>query len=124
MSEVRKMRCKLAVSLALAYRDYEVYQNVLVGGTEIDIKAEKFLNGRYDTFYVIVKTVEFIPKNYNEINMKLTQYSDTLNRPVYLAIVRDDGKEMILDSKLRSRMLLPENTKVREFRYPDNDYTI
>ncbi|OBS33019.1 hypothetical protein [Pseudomonas syringae] len=125
MSEVREMRSKLAVSLALAYKDYEVYHDVTLGkfNTNIDIKAEKFTNGYYDTFYVIIETVEYTSKLYEEANRKLAMLSRALKRPVYLAVVLGDGNEMILDPKLRSRMSLPESTKVKYFISPDNDYT-
>jgi hypothetical protein len=122
MSQVREERCRLAVSLALAYKDFEVYQNARVGDEIIDIKAEKFINGVYDRFYVIVKVVKGSPKIHSGFMDQAESMSDKLKLPVYLAILKDDATEMMLDARLRKRMLVPVGTRIVNLPSPTPGY--
>ena len=106
VSKIREHRCKLAVSLALADKDFEVYQDVRVGDEYLDIKAEKIISGTYDSFYVLVKVVADASKpslTFMELAERLTL---KLRRPVFVAIVKDNAKEMMLDKSLSKRMML------------------
>jgi hypothetical protein len=124
MSRVREDRCKLAVSLALAYKDFEVYQDARVGDERIDIKAEKLqADGKYDSFYVLVIIFEGTPEARPELRAETRRLTKKLKRPVYLALLKDDASEMMLDDKLKARMMLPDNTRVIDMPSRDSDFT-
>lgn len=97
-----------------------------VGDEYLDIKVEKFINGTYDGFYVLVKVVSDAPKpshTFMELAEKLTL---KLKRPVFVAIVKDNAEEMMLNKSLSKRMMLPKGVILSYLPKPDPEpsYTL
>lgn len=111
-SPVRVERAKLAVSLALAYKDFEVYRDVRAGEHYFDIKAEKFVGDGYDTFYVLIEVVPNTPRFSIKLASETRRLSEVVKRPVYFVRIKDNAAEVMLDPRLQKRVLFPATTRL------------
>ncbi|HDS1693554.1 hypothetical protein ICJ54_24965 [Pseudomonas asiatica] len=111
-SPVRVERAKLAVSLALAYKDFEVYRDVRAGEHYFDIKAEKLVGDKYDTFYVLIEVVPNTPRFSIKLASETRRLSEVVKRPVYFVRIKDNAAEVMLDPRLQKRVLFPATTRL------------
>lgn len=115
MSTLRDAFCRAAVSLPLTRNDYVVRKEAPVGDMTIDLQVERFADGELDRFYVLVKRVDGKPTPDRSLMVKAKQLEKKLGVDVYVAVVKQDGTQMMVDLALKNRMLYsPEKLLVEE----------
>ncbi|WP_122456457.1 hypothetical protein [Pseudomonas viridiflava] len=115
MSTLRDAFCRAAVSLPLTRNDYVVRKEAPVGDITVDLQVEKFAGGVFDRFYVMIKRVEGKPTADRSFMVRAKELEKLLGDSVYVAIVKQDGTQMMVDRALKERMLyLPEKLVIED----------
>lgn len=106
-SDLEKRFSRKAVALPLIRRGYAIREQVSIGDFTVDLLAEGVKDGRHEQFGV---QVHYTPARPKTSNIQLFQETTTLlsrqlGISIYLALVFNSGKDMIVDQFLKKRMM-------------------
>lgn len=120
MEEMHRVCARDSVALTLAVSRYNVRRDLWVGDRIIDLDAEKFGRGVRDRFFVLIKSFPVIPADIQEFRHEAVQVQKLYGVKTYLALVEHGGAHMLVDARLKQRMVIDENRfNVRSFGSPE-----
>ena len=120
MEDMHRVCARDSVALTLAVSRYSVRRDFWLGDRNIDLDAEKFIEGEQDRFFVLVKSVSVIPMDIRGFRREAFQIQGYYGVETYLAVVKYGGAEMLVDFRLQQKMSIdPNRFKVRVFGGPE-----
>lgn len=101
--------CRYFVGLPLTRNDYIVRREARIADETVDLQVERFKNGAFERFLVVIKGTEGVPGEHKEGRIETVRLKRKFGLTVYLAVVNYDGEGMAIDEALQLKMIYSEN---------------